>query len=346
MIRLQASSNSSSSRSPVLIASLTLFIIATVIVGVFYGDQVIAFATGKILGSADSRIQKRLALFEEQYQKQGRAPRELLDIIESTRKIVQLMEKEKPAHAEVYYYYSLLNYYELLVRVPLDGTALLLLTGRGYLPDMPEGSALPPASIPALAQEASAFARKSQAIEPGKDYTSRLNTALILGELLSTGRTDPHLLSVTLSVKGEDLTRTMKQSHDWIRFALFALQGKSAVLEQELTENKYLTEGPDRPADLILDVHESRLLLAHACFQAKDYNRTLMFARQVKMHPQAERIWKVDATRVEGDVFLVQNIPLAARGFYEEALRLAEGKDDFIAQKLDALSPARPAPGP
>lgn len=342
MIRVQSSSNSSSSRSPVLIASLTLFIIATVIVGVFYGDQVIAFATGKILGSADSRIQKRLVLFEQEFQKPGREPKDLLDVIESTRKIVQLMEKEKPAHAEVYYYYSLLNYYELLVRVPLDGTALLRLTGRGFLPDMPEGSTLPPASVSALAQEASAYARKSLAIEPGRDYVSKLNTALILGELLSTGRTDPHLLNVTLAVKSEDLTLTMKQSHDWIRFALFALQGKSAILEQELTQGKYLIEGPDRPVDLILDVHEARLLMAHACFQAKDFNRTLMYARAVKTHPQAERIWKVDATRVEGDVFLVQNIPLAARGFYEEALRLAEGKDDFIAQRIESLGPARP----
>lgn len=344
MIRLQ-STTQTSSRSPVLIASLTLFIIATVIVGVFYGDQVIAFATGKILGSADSRIQKRLTTFEQEYHKPGRAPKDLLDIIESTRKIVQLMEKEKPANPEVYYYYSLLNYYELLVRVPLDGTALLRLTGRGYLPDMPEGSSLPPASVPALAQEASAFARKSLAIDPARDYVSRLNTALILGELLSTGRTDPHLLNVTLSVKGEELTRTMKESHDWMRFALFALQGKSTVLEQELQNGKYLLDGPDRPADLILDVHESRLLMAHACFAAREFNRALAFARQVKMDPASEKIWKVDAARVEGDVFLAQNIPLAARGFYDEALKLSEGTDDFVKHKIESLAP-RPMQAP
>ncbi|HMW61643.1 MAG TPA: hypothetical protein PKA91_18435, partial [Leptospiraceae bacterium] len=57
--------SNTSSRKPLAIASLTLFLIGGAIVAVFYGDQVVAFASGQILGSADTRIQKRLALFEQ-----------------------------------------------------------------------------------------------------------------------------------------------------------------------------------------------------------------------------------------------------------------------------------------
>ncbi len=334
----------SNTRRPVVIASLTLLLIGAAIVGIFYGDQVIAFASGQILGSADTRIQKRLNTFEAEYRKAGRSPAELLDLVESTRKIVQMMEREKPASAEVFYYYSLLNYYEILVRVPLNGPSLLRMTGRGYLPDSPEGLNLPPVAISALAQETANLARKSLAIDPNPAYASRVRAALILGELLATGRTDPNLLQTTLSIKKEDLTPVTLETTDWMRWALFALQGKSPELEQEFIEKKMLTLPPPgvNTENKSLDPNEARLLLSHACFNAKDYIRALTYARQVKMDPNTETIWKVDAARLEGEIFLVQNGPLAAKPFFDEALALSGGKDKFLEDRIASLNPARP----
>ena len=336
--------SNTSSRKPLAIASLTLFLIGGAIVAVFYGDQVVAFASGQILGSADTRIQKRLALFEQEYKKAGRSPAELLDVVESTRKIVQLMEREKPASAEVYYYYSLLNYYEILVRVPLNGPSLLRMTGRGYLPDPPEGMNLAPVSISALAQETASLARKSLAIDPKPAFASRVRAALILGELMATGRTDPNLLQTTLAIKKEELTPLTQQTTDWMRWALFAMQGKSLELEQEFTERKMLVDPVDgsKPDPDSLDANEARLLLSHACFNAKDYIRARNYARQGKYNPNTETIWKVDAARLEGEIFLVQSGPIAARPFFEEALKLNGGKDKFLEDRIASLSPTRP----
>ncbi|MBL8021509.1 MAG: hypothetical protein JNM27_17700 [Leptospirales bacterium] len=337
-------SSPSGGRRPVVLASLTLFLIGAGIIGLFYGDQVVAFASGKLLGSADARIQKRIALFETEYNKSGRSPAELLDLVESSRKIVQLMEREKPASAEVYYYYSLLNYYEILIRVPLDGPSLLRLTGRGYLPDSPPGLNLPPVSISALAQETASLARKSLAIDPEPPFASRLKAALSLGELLSTGRTDPHLLAVTMSIKREDLTKSMTDSNDWIRWALFALQGKAIELEQELNERKMLQDFAPPPAPdsrtiehISLDVNESRLLMSHACLVGRDYIRALNFARLVKFNASTEPIWKIDAARVEGEIFLAQSGPLAAKPYLEEALKLSDGKDKFVEERIQQI---------
>jgi len=256
------------------------------------------------------------------------------------------MEREKPANAEVYYYYSLINYYEILVRVPLNGPSLLRLTGRSYLPDSPEGLNLPPVSISALSQETAALARNSLAIDPDPPYTSRLKAALSLSELLATGRTDPHLLSVTLSIKREDLTKTMTYTNDWMRWALFALQGKANELEQELNDRKMLqdqvvAQPPDAHSidHMSLDVNESRLLMSHACLNAKDYIRALNFARMVKYSTSTEQIWKVDATRMEGEIFLVQNGPGAAAQYFEEALKLSDGKDAYVRERLQAVAP-------
>ena len=42
---------------------------------------------------------------------------------------------------------------------------------------------------------------------------------------------------------------------------------------------------------------------------------------------------------MEGEIFLVQRGPFAARAYFQEALKLSENKDEFLKNRLQELDP-------
>lgn len=335
------------------------------------GGAYAAYAYGprlyyRLTGDALLRIERRAAEIEaqlERVEESGGANGGIADILadlDDTRRIAEILERNSPELAEVHYYHGLLAFYELRLRVPLNGLTLLQLTGRGYLPlqrTFP-GESIPEVSIPRLGNRISRRLRKALALDPDLS-PQMLNGARLMisyGDLFFTGRTDPHLLDLLESVSDEELTPGMARFHDWAALALFAISGRSEAMQSAMERvdaaaarnaaSAPTVEGPepgttappvDQRARLVLGEQVRNLILCHGNYYARDYLRALRLARQVKFDPEVPDILKVEAVRMEGEIFLVQRSPGAARYFFEEALRMSGG-DEFIKERLDAVS--------
>ncbi len=344
-----------------------------IFVTILGGGAYAAYAYGprlyyRLTGDALLRIERRAAEIEAQldrldFKGDGGSAGGVADILadlDDTRRIAEILERNSPDLAEVHYYHGLLAFYELRLRVPLNGLTLLQLTGRGYLPlqrTFP-GESIPEVSIPRLGHRISRRLRKALALDPDLNAQMLHSSRLMIsyGDLFFTGRTDPHLLDFLESVSDAELQPGMARFHDWAALALFAISGRRAAMLSAMErvdaaaaptqpqapagDGEKPGEAPspaDKAARLVLGEHVRNLILCHGNYYARDYLRALRLARQVKFHPEAPDILKVEAVRMEGEIFLVQRSPGAARYFFEEALRMSGG-DDFIKERLEAVS--------
>ncbi len=287
-------------------------------------------------GDAIVRLQKRIEGYEARFLHASDDPEEYYAQIEDIRRILNLVERENPAQAEVQYFQGILDFYELTLRVRFDGESLVQLTGRGYLPpDMP-GLNLPVMKTSDLAHRASRRMRRALALSPDFKFAASAGMVISYGDLLFTGRTDPVLFDLMKKVKINEMPESYRPMAVWMSLALFALQGRrtellalSADLEKlKDTERHRILPGPDA----------LKLVVAHGALQAKDYLLALDLARKVRADDKAPDPIRAEAVRVEAEVFLAQNGPDAARPYFEEAKKIAGGKDPFLDERIKAIS--------
>ena len=89
---------------------------------------------------------------------------------------------------------------------------------------------------------------------------------------------------------------------------------------------------------LQLDENVRDLVLCHAHYFARDFLPALRLARSVKNRASAPDILRVEAVRMEAEVFLLQRGPGPACFFFEEAARI--GEDEFVTDRISQVCSA------
>ena len=336
------------------------------VLGLLGGAGVAAYVYGpqlyySLTGDALVRLEKRSAEFEARlagWDGDNAAIPGLLAELDEIRRIAEIQERNSPASAYVYYYQGLLDFYELIVRVPLNGPSLMQLTGRGYLPLQKSMDGLPEIAIPKLSQRIARHMRKALALDPGFAQRDSAYLVLVYGDLFFTERTDENLrLLLSEHIIGGEVSPGLERYRDWIGLALFALSGRKQELQNLVQAIEAATNQAARPAGategadaeqsaavaaaqnrLNLDENVRDLVLCHGYYFARDYLPALRLAREVKNRPDAPEILRVEAVRMEGEIFLLQRGPAAACFFFEEAARM--GDDDFVTERINTICAA------
>lgn len=277
----------------------------------------------------ESRLLSGAALLPEQY-----------DYIQNTETIINVLQKDRPLVAEIHYYRGLFRFYDLLLRLPLNARSLLALTGREILPvhlplEKPE-----PVSIIPLAARCSRIMRKALALDPDFKVRSMALLAIVYGDLFSTARTDPGLLNRIVEIDVEQIRPALLPYYDWIALAIFSLKGEYQKLQilLEKMEKSGAPKSPDQPLHrLKLTANEALLLRCIGAWRARDYILALQLARRISADPKAPPAIKIEALRLEGEIFIKQRGLEAGRKYFQQALELSEGKDDFIKSRMETL---------
>ncbi|MCR9140789.1 MAG: hypothetical protein NXI24_00855 [bacterium] len=328
-----------------------------------YGPQLYYSVTGDAL----VRLEKRTDAFGRQllaWDGGNDALPGMLAELDEVRRIAKIQERNSPAEADVYFYLGLIDFYELVVRVPLSGPSLMQLTGRGYLPLQKSLESVPEAPIPRLSKRISRNIRKALALDPGLDRRDAAYLMLAYGDLFFTERTDRNLQMILSEfIAGDQVTPALERYRDWIGLALFALSGNKQEIRQLVQQIDAASAvapappvvpaaaddpppaeaepAPAAPATrLQLDENIRDLVLCHAHYFARDFLPALRLARTVKYRATAPDILRVEAVRMEAEIFLLQRGPGAACFFFNEAARI--GSDDFVSERISAVCDSAP----
>ncbi len=323
-----------------------------------YGPQLYYSVTGDAL----VRLEKRTDEFGRQllaWDGGNAAVPGMLAELDEVRRIARIQKRNSPAAAEVYFYLGLIDFYELIVRVPLNGPSLMQLTGRGYLPLQKSLDSVPEIAVPRLSQRISRNVRKALALDPGLDRRSAANLMLAYGDLFFTERTDRNIrLILEEHVMSGEVQPALERYRDWLGLALYALSGarpetrklvaeiQAALPAAELDgaptdaadEPPIAAPGPVAGVRLGLDENVRDLVLCHAHYFARDFLPALRLARSVKYRASAPDILRVEAVRMEAEVFLLQRGPGPACFFFEEAARI--GEDEFVTDRISQVCSA------
>lgn len=290
----------------------------------------------------------------------------LYDRLDETRRVLAVLKRREPARPEVPYYEGLFNLYELLLRLDLSDKALLMLTGRGYLPGTVISN-LEPVKVPELAHRTSVSMRKSLALNPDLRTASQAHLAIVLGDLLYTGRTDPNLLTHLDAVNPDAIEPELRPLYLFLSIALNSLLGRPAELKktfditfpetalqpglatqaeilveagpsEEETEEPSLVGPKDSNGNIrsVSDHFEEstkKLLTTYTLYQAKNYYMALQTARQVKYDQTASLYERTEAARMEAEIFARQQNDYVALPFFLQALQIA-GEDSFIEDRI------------
>jgi len=280
------------------------------------------------------RIEQRVAVYNEFLEKKNRSAADLYHYIADTRKMLDIVEKDHSASARLYYYRGLFDFYELLLRTELDGTSLIQLTGRQYLPPEKVIEGIPATSVQSVAKKVTVQMRKSLALDPSPK-APELHTALlvmILGDLLFSGRTDPILFTRMETIDPSVVDPVLLRYYLWMKLALLTFHGKRSDIEMVLNGG---SEQEKEALSVLLEAGDRNLLLCYASYFSRDYLRALYFARLVKFDREVPPRKRAEAVRMEGEIFLIQRGPDIARFFWNQALEIAD--DPFIKGRLESL---------
>ncbi len=286
-------------------------------------------------GDAVQRVSRRAEQFEG-FLAAGKSGEDLNIFIQDTNKMLDILEKSQPARWEVYYYRGLFQFFEYTIRLQYDARSLVKLAGRGYLPSVIEDPDAGNAAILPLAKNSAIQMRKALAIKPDFPHWETAVLVIVCGDLFLTGRTDMNLFDQMMRIHTAEFQPGIAVYADWMKLAVYSMLGRIVEMEA-IVSSIQKQESEKTGTRLHLTADQSNLLLAFSALNAKDYLRALQFARLVKFSPDAPVELKVEASRLEGEIFLVQSGPIQARFYFEEALKLSNGSDAFLEERIKSL---------
>ncbi len=335
-----------------------IFAIIAAIAGIYFLAPDLYY---RFSGSGIHRIKSRLDTFEDRYIGGNYSNHDLLLFVQESRKIVEQVEEENKALYLVHYYAGLIDFYEFVLRVPLDENSLVNLITRGYLPlEVRIPDVENEREIRQLAYDMASSMRRALALDPDMNEKPAAQLIIAYGELFYTGRTDPYLLDL-ITPPGDILYRDFIQPEaDWLGLAIYTFLGKKreilTLLSQLESQQSTATEGqavarnpeqgnltaeqpPPEQTVARMNLSPSGLLIIRSFgyLYARDYMRALITARRVKFDPNTPIALRISATRLEGEVFLIQRGPFYALRYFQQALLLSEGKDEFLQERIDTI---------
>jgi len=319
-------------KSYLWVGAAAIILVAAIIPSYIYGPALYYQFTG----DAVLRIQKKAAHYES-FLASGKTDQDLPGLIADSRKMLDVLERSQPVRWELPYYRGLFDFFEYIVRLQCDGRSLIRLVGRGFLPQEIDPAVQPPTQN--LARSSAIHMRRALAYQPDMSAAPTARLVIAYSDLMSTGRTDLYLRDLMEAVRTGELPAAYRAHYEWMALAIGAMLGQIAMMESMAQE---IQKAPPDSGHIKLTPDQLSIVLAFGSFYAKDYIRALQYARTVKYNLQAPVDLRVEATRLEGEIFLVQSGPLQARFFFEEALKLSGGSDTFVSDRIQSLErPAR-----
>jgi len=286
------------------------------------------------------RLRRRAEAFESRMISKKHSAEDQYKYLLKTREMLEIIEKDSPAIPDIHYYHGLFNFYELVLRLSLDSSRLLLTAGRGILPGHRELQGIEGVSIADLSRQCSLRMRKVLALDPEFGNAPTAHLIIAYGDLLHTARTDPVLLKHLSRAKETGLSRALLPYHDWIALGLYAFLGRKEELER--TADRIEKENSKTPGlRMSINKAELNMVLGFGAFNTRDFLRALRLARSVKKDESASVAVRVEAVRMEGEIFLVQRGPRTALDYFKEALKLAGGNDPYLKKRIAELSESK-----
>lgn len=325
------SSRKRRSKKTVLLVLLAL-VVGLGVPGFLYGPRLYYIYSGDPI----LRLEKRSRQFEADLREGKRSQEDLYQYILDSRRVLTYLEKDNPVRAEIQYYRGLFQFYEIVIRVPFTGDSAVRLIGRLYLPEEAPESPLAGRTgivpVPDLGKNTAMAMRRALALDPDLPQGRAARLAIAVGDLLFTARTDPILLEY-LKESEEELPPFFRPYRAWMSMVLLGMRGKIDELES------FLAAGQDGADNTILHLTPAHLDLARSfgSFYARQYIKALQKARSVKSEAEAPVYLRSEATRMEGEIFLIQRGPAAARVYFQEALQLSENQDEYLKSRLAEL---------
>ncbi|MBE7439525.1 MAG: hypothetical protein HS115_13795 [Spirochaetales bacterium] len=280
-----------------------------------------------LAGDAAERLEKRAAHYETILSSEN--PDKLYDFIEDARRLADIVERENPGSAMTAYYRGLFDFYELTLRLELSAITALELAGRGFLPESRPGD-YSGRSIEALAADTAFSIRRALAMDPQLRTRGRAALILVLSEMLATARTDPILEDYLKEADGQ--SPLLAGVRIWVTLTLKALRGDSEGLERMLPDLKK----PGQP--MVLTGLDLDFFRAYAAFRGRNYLRALQLIREIKGKAGLTRGQRIEVARMEGEIFLAQNVKETAIKYFQEGYQLSDRLDPLIQERLLELN--------
>lgn len=273
-------------------------------------------------------VKGRLEQYDEKVDGGETSSKNLYAFLADAKSILESLETRYPADPRVPYFHGLFDLYEFQLRVPLNEENLLSLINRGYLPGARNGYSGRP--ITGVATSISRYMRKALAIAPDFSDSSRADLAILYGDLFDLGRTDPYMLDLIREIPREKIPPRFMGLYSWMFLSLESILGDPERIAAFLKLD-------DDSIGLKISPQRKSLILAQAYFYRGNYLQSLRLARSIKRDLTAPVSDRVEATRLEAEVFYVQRGAPVALYFFNEALAISGGNDPFIKERIEQI---------
>ena len=284
------------------------------------------------------RLRKRTEALNARWSREKNgSPDKLVAFIRDVRKLLVILEKDRPADGDIQYYGGLYYFYDLLLRLRLDETSLVLLSGREILPEAGRLRNVKPRATKILARKSVVGIRKALALGVSERFRANALLILVYGDLLNDSRTDPYLMELLRSIRPNRLSPVLRPYYDWIALFLFSMKGS-------VKELRALTEELKQPAAsrkggakrIVLSDATRDLILCYGEFRGRNYLQALQLTRSILKSERLSPLTREEAHRIEGEVFLNQRGLQAALNYYKSVLKDGKG-GAFLRERTAAL---------
>ena len=284
-------------------------------------------------------IQKRSEKYEADLLAGKTSSDELKEFIVETRKILDILEKDQAAVAEVHYFHGLFSFYELVLHISPGAPNLVKLAGRGMIPEQRKFEEIEKISIIKLSREIGLRIRLARAIDPELKWSERSRLALVFGDFFFNTRLDRNLLKVFNRIEGEQIAPALKVYYEWMALLLFSFFEEKEKLERLVDDLRERQENPEEnPGGLRISGPELDLILCFGAYNSRDFINALRSARNIDDREVASDWIRMEATRMEGEIFQKQRGDRAALPYFQKALEISGGKDQYLKRKVELLA--------
>ena len=292
------------------------------------------------------RLENHAQKIEEDILSPNVPGQDILDALGRVRDIAKLTKDDDPANPLAHYYMGLLDFYELCLRLDQGQISLLLLTGRGFLPQHKATLDIEPKSVLPLVKKVILSMRRALAIKPDFLHNERAHIILSYASLLFTSRTDLRELRRIQENKLINPSPLLAIARDWLSLAFYAQLGRKKELSKFITQlrdkekqlkSKKTEQDPKTISHLRLEPAAAFLLLCHGFYQAQDYIGALKYARLVKFNSDSSEYMRVEALRMQAEIFYIQRGKAAAKAYFDLAYAASNKEDNFIKERMKEI---------
>lgn len=298
------------------------------------------------LGNVFLRLENHSQKIEEDILSYRIPEEDILESLERIHDLAKFSKENDPADPLAHYYIGLLHFYELSLRLDQGQQSLLLLTGREFLPQHKNSTKLEPISILPLLRKIILSMRRALAIKADFLHSERADIVLSYASLLFTGRTDLRELRRIQENKLLDPPPLLGIVRDWLSLAFYAQLGRKKELSNFLAqlaakEKQSKSQEDGQRAKVVshlrMDHIPALLLLCHGFYRARDYIGALRYARLVQSNPKSSETMRVEALRMQAEIFYIQRGKKAAKHYFDLAYKASNKKDDFIKERIKEI---------